>query len=65
MDIKSKEFRQLYKPLFDKGYCAHCIALLTSSFTVGRLCPSCLEILKMEEQNKNNGKLHFLLQTKQ
>lgn len=53
MDINSKEFKQLYKPLFDKGYCAHCIALLTSSYTIGRLCPSCLEILKKDKKEKS------------
>ena len=41
MNINSKKFKRKYKDLFELGYCAECIAIITSNATVGNLCEKC------------------------
>ena len=40
-DVNSKEFRKKHKSLFDKGFCARCVAILTSPLTLSPLCGKC------------------------
>lgn len=49
MDINSEEFRKKFSNLFEQGYCAHCVAILTSPFTIGNLCNDCEKIFYKEK----------------
>ena len=49
MDINSKEFKKQNKNLFDKGFCASCIAKLTGTYTLtykNDLCKNCQKIFE-------------------